>query len=62
MSQIMKSLKKYDPVIYKKCGPEIQRILNEFECFKEGPVKKELLSQLEKACCQIVFDLEEEKI
>ena len=56
---ILKSLKKYNKVIYKSHGKRIEAILNEMTEFKNKKTSEDLCRELQKNCLQLAFELEE---
>ena len=55
-SQIVQSLKKYHPDLYKKYGSRLLGILKEFEWF-QGKEREEASLQLKKSCFELVFEM-----
>ena len=59
--QIMNSLKKYHPLIYKKDGQNLRQILNEFSTLDQKTIGQQSFLKLKKVCQKIVFLLDNQR-
>ena len=59
--QVIRSLKKYCPVIYKKYGDRLYQTLGEFQYFQEKTSGAEESFKLKQACFHLVFEMDRER-
>ena len=59
--QIVRSLKKYGPAIYKKHGDKLLQTLGEFQYFQEKKSGAEEAFKLKQACFHLAFEMDREK-
>ena len=55
---IVKSLKKYNRLVYKSHSGKIKALLNEIKEFKDKKTDEDICRELKENCLQLVFDLE----
>ncbi|MCY4513198.1 MAG: hypothetical protein OXB86_05880 [Bdellovibrionales bacterium] len=59
--QIIRSLKKYCPTVYKKYMDKLFQVLGEFQYFQEKTPGEEECFKLKQTCFNLVFEMDQER-